>query len=187
MCRAVQFGLVLVVSLAIFGCSKNLEPEQMPASASINKTYVSQVALHYEKGRHITTNYSVGIFLPVNTKVQLLEMTRKGFRVKVLGTGEEIEFINHTKHTHDTVGQSFEKLFGEQEVSMLKFNATERRNIESGTVSVGMSKAAVIVARGYPPAIETPTLQRDQWKYWKNRWDTILVTFKNDRVSEIKD
>ncbi len=185
--RIVQYGLVLVVSLAILGCNKNLQPEQLPASVKIHKTYVSQVALHYEKGRHRTTNYSVGILLPVNTQVQLLEMTRKGFKVKVLDTGEEIDFVNHTKHTHDTVVQAFEKLFADQKVSMFKFNRKERNNIETGTVAKGMSKAAVIIARGYPPAIETPSLKRDQWKYWKSRWDTILVTFKKDRVSNIKD
>jgi len=179
--------MVLVVSLAILGCNKNLQPGDLPASVKIHKIYISQVALHYEKRRHRTTNYSVGILLPLNTEVELLEMTRKGFKVKVLDTGEEIGFVNHTKHTHDTVGQAFEKLFGGQQVGLFKFNRNERNNIESGTVAKGMSKAAVIIARGYPPAIATPSLKRDQWKYWKNRWDTILVTFKNDRVSEIKD
>ena len=63
----------------------------------------------------------------------------------------------------------------------------ERENINAGTVKNGMSKAAVVVARGYPPAIETPSLKRNQWKYWRNRWDTIVVTFNNDRVVNVKD
>ncbi len=187
MYRIVQYGWILILLLAIVGCNKNIQPEELPASVKINKTYFSQVGLHYEKGRHQTTNYSVGIFLPLNTEVQLLQITRKGFKVKVLETGEEIAFVNYTKHTHDTVGQAFEKLFADQKISMLKFNRRERENIETGTVVEGMSKAAVIIARGYPPAIETPSIKRDQWKFWKSKWDTIIVTFKNDKVSNIKD
>ncbi len=181
------FLIVLVAVLMVGGCNKNTKPEALPASVDLEKTYYSQVGMHYEKGRFRTTNYGVGIFLPVNSKVQLLQMGRKGFDVKVLDTDETIEVINHIKHTNDSVAQAFEKLFGEQPVSMLKFNAMERKNIEAGTIANGMSKDAVIVARGYPPAIETPSLKRDQWKYWKSRWDTILVSFKNGKVSNILD
>ncbi len=185
--RIIQFGLVLLILLAIAGCNRKLQPEELPASAVINNTYFSQVVLHYEKGRHRTTNYGVGVLLPLNTEVRLLEMTHKGFKVEVVDSGEEIQVVNHVKHTNDNVGEAFEKLFGVQKVGLFKFNANERKHIDTGTVAKGMSKAAVIVARGYPPAIATPDLKRDQWKYWKNRWNTILVTFKNDRVSHIKD
>ena len=185
--RIFRFLIVLVTVLMVGGCNKNTKPDSLPASVQLQKTYYSQVGMHYEKGRYRTTNYGVGIFLPVNSKVQLLEMGSKGFDVKVLDTGEAVEVINHVKHTNDSVAQAFEKLFSEQPVSLLKFNAMERANIEAGTIAKGMSKDAVIVARGYPPAIETPNLKRDQWKYWKNRWDTILVSFKNGKVSNILD
>ena len=143
--------------------------------------------MSYEKGRYRTTNYSVGIFIPINTAVKLIEFGRKNFIVSVENTGERIEIVNYPKHTNWTLIEAFEKLFGSEKVSVLKFNAKERTNIEDGTVVKGMRKAAVIVARGYPPSHETPSLKRDQWKYWKNRWDTIIVKFKNDRVVNIKD
>lgn len=183
----IKFLLFAWVLLGLAACQKTMKPEELPASVKLQKTYYSQVGLHYEKGRHRTTNYGVGIFLPLNTAVKPIEMGRKKFVVEVVDTRERLEFVNHPKHTQDSIVQAFEKLFGDQQIELFKFNALERKNISSGTVAKGMSKAAVIVARGYPPAIETPTLERDQWKYWNSRWDTIIVTFKNDRVSNIKD
>lgn len=181
-----SFFIVVIIGLA--GCAmKNQQKESLPATIQLQKTYYSQVGMAYEKGRYRTTNYNVGVFIPVNTAVKLVEFGSKDFVVSVENTGELIEVVNHPKHTQWTLIEAFEKLLGPEKISLLKFNAKERANIEDGTVTVGMRKAAVIVARGYPPSHETPSLQRDQWKYWNNRWDTIIVKFKNDRVVNIKD
>jgi len=50
---------------------------------------------------------------------------------------------------------------------------------------VGMSKEGVVFAIGYPPPHETPRLEGDQWRYWKRRFDSILVHFENGRVTRI--
>jgi hypothetical protein len=60
--------------------------------------------------------------------------------------------------------------------------------ISAGTVTVGMSRKAVILALGYPPHLENPSLSAPAWKYWKSRFDTMLVQFdKDDKVVAIKD
>lgn len=179
--------LFIVILIGLNGCPKKHQQEPLPATVQLQKTYYSQVGMYYEKGRHLTTNYSVGIFMPVNTAVTLVEFGRKNFIVSDQKTGEKIDIINAPKHTNWTLVETFDKLFGPEKISLLKFNAAERSQIENGTLSEGMSKAAVIASRGYPPSHETPSLKRDQWKYWKNRWDTIIVKFKNDRVVNIKD
>lgn len=56
-----------------------------------------------------------------------------------------------------------------------------------GQVKVGMRKSAVVVAMGYPPKHKTPNLEANQWQYWMNRFNTILVLFENDRVTLIQD
>lgn len=186
--RDIVKGLLFIaILLGIYGCQNKHLQEALPGRIQLQKTYYSQVGIHYEKGRHLTTNYSVGIFMPVNTAVKLVEFGRKNFIVTDLKTGEQIDFVNVPKHTNWTLVESFDKLFGPEKVSLLKFNAAERSAIENGEVTEGMSKDAVIVSRGYPPSHETPSLKRDQWKYWKNRWDTIIVKFKNDHVVSIKD
>ena len=188
--RSIQTAVLACLLLAV-GCAKMSglygSPEPLPPSAQIGGTYYNQVGMYYEKGRYLTTNYSAGIFLPVNTPVQLSEYNRKSFVVTVQSTAEPIEVVNVEKYTHWSQAQTFEKLFAPGKVSLSKFSGTERKNIDAGSIDKGMRKDAVIVARGYPPSHETPSLKRDQWKYWKNRWNTIIVTFKNDRVVDIKD
>lgn len=187
--RALVFtGLMVFVMVTLFGCSGRFkDTEPLPSSVQIGATYYAQVGMFYEKGRYRTTNYGVGIFIPVNTAVELVEFESDSFIVAVQSTGETIEIENVPKYTNWTLGEAFEKLFAREQVSLFKFNAGERQNIESGNIAPGMSKAAVIVARGYPPSHETPSLKRDQWKFWRNRWDTMIVTFEGDRVVDIKD
>ncbi len=56
----------------------------------------------------------------------------------------------------------------------------------AGTVNIGMSKDAVIKALGYPPEHKTPNLEGNEWRYWKNRYGTMLVSFTDGKVSGMK-
>jgi hypothetical protein len=81
----------------------------------------------------------------------------------------------------------FSRTFGENASDLSGFSEMERSNIKKGAVAAGMSKEAVIKAMGYPPRHKTPTLSLDQWRYWQNRLNTILVVFENEKVTEIRD
>lgn len=50
---------------------------------------------------------------------------------------------------------------------------------------MGMTKEAVAIAMGHPPAHETPSLESDQWMYWLHRFDRLRVDFENGKVSNI--
>ncbi len=69
------------------------------------------------------------------------------------------------------------------------FCFSELRNfsIKNGTVAKGMRKKAVLVAIGYPPAIETMSLDSDQWTYWSSRFNKFIVYFRNGKVYKIVD
>jgi hypothetical protein len=41
-----------------------------------------------------------------------------------------------------------------------------------------MTKEQVLMARGYPPAHETPSLDLDTWKYWSSRFVTQTIAFE---------
>jgi hypothetical protein len=59
--------------------------------------------------------------------------------------------------------------------------------IRSGTVVDGMSKAAVLVAYGRPPEHRTPSLQREIWYYWQNKFRYFEVCFdEEDRTTFCK-
>jgi len=78
-------------------------------------------------------------------------------------------------------------LFAKKKINFSKFTALERTQIDNGTVAIGMSKDAVIVAIGYPPITETPNLDGNTWVYWSGRYNKFNVHFKDGKVSRIQD
>ena len=67
-----------------------------------------------------------------------------------------------------------------------KFTAGEKENIKAGVIKEGMSKAAVLMAYGYPPGTKTPSLKSDFWIYMENRFITRSVKFKDDKASDVR-
>ena len=48
----------------------------------------------------------------------------------------------------------------------------------------GMTREIAIMARGYPPAHETSSLESDRWVYWSSRFVKLTVVFSNGRLSD---
>lgn len=150
------------------------------------------VNIWYEKPMKIpSTNYHKGAMLPVGTKVRLEDVETK----RIVFTDEhggKYRIICYLKHHNVPGPQLAQKLFSEKN-PMAKGGAfstltnKEKQNVKGGTIAVGMSKKAVIMAYGYPPTVQTPTTESNSWTYWKHRWDTMIVTFTNGKVSNIKD
>ncbi len=185
--RLVKTFIFLMLMLSISACQKPLKPEELPSSIQIGSDYYTQFVIRYEKGVHKTTNYRRGSSIPVNTKVKLLEITNKAIKVQMEPGGQVLEVRNVIKHTNDDTIKAFEKLFGKNKVNLSGFTRLEMENIKKGTVAKGMRKKAVLIAIGYPPQIETMSLDSDQWTYWSSRWNRFIVHFKNGKVDRIQD
>ncbi len=152
------------------------------------KTYYTAVSIWYEDPAEImSTNYHRGRLLPINTQVKIGTIRKSGI------TFTDDNNIAYTiqivrKHTPSPLEEVFKNYFSESKISLIRFNAEERKNIEAGTIAAGMSKDAVIAAYGYPPVHMTPSLQGNQWKYWKDRFRNFFVAFNKDgRVISIGD
>jgi hypothetical protein len=178
--------MIILLGCSLVGCNKKLTSNELPANVSLGGTYYTQVVMHYEKNVHPTTNYQVGAMIPVNTPINLLEINEKTIDITVNG-GQKITVKNIAKHTGDNTVQAFNKLFNRQKVNLDQFSALEKEHIASGTVAVGMSKKAVTTAIGYPPITQTASLNADTWVFWRHRFNTFKVNFKNGRVSDIVD
>jgi len=185
--RVMQIAVVLLVFFAMYGCKRQSVPLNLPPSVQVGGTYYTQFVIRYEKGRHRTTNYRRGASIPVNTPVVLEDINEKYITVKLQPSGQELLIENVKKHTNDDVGQAFTKLFAKTKVNLSQFNRLERDNIKNGTVAKGMRKKAVLVAIGYPPAIETMSLDSDQWTYWSSRFNKFIVYFRHGKVYKIVD
>jgi hypothetical protein len=177
--------MIIMLGLSLVACNKKLTKEQLPANVSEGDIYYTQVVMHYEKNVYPTANYQVDAMIPVNTQVKLLEMNQKTISIEVDKSGHKLTVKNIEKHTGDNTQQAFNKLFGKQKLDLAQFNKLEKEHIEAGKVAVGMSKKAVTTAIGYPPITRTLNLAADSWVYWRHRYNTFSVNFKNGKVAEI--
>ncbi len=151
------------------------------------ETLYTQRNLWVTDGVHETTNYRVEYMIPVNTRVRIGDTNERVIKVSVPETGERFRVINIRKYTERDIETIFDRYFAAERQNLDAFRADEREAIESGEIERGMSKDAVLIARGFPPAHETPSIRMNEWRYWKSGNDTRVVRFDNDRVSEIVD
>lgn len=182
-----HFNWIFILLLAMTGCGKKLNEATLPIGIKTGNFYYTQVTLQYEKGRHLTTNYRKGVLVPINTQVQLKEITSDDILLEMLPDRAPLRIENVEKHTGDDVTKAFNKLFGKAKVDLGRFSSAEREYIALGRVGEGMRKKAVIAAIGYPPITETPSLNGDEWTYWSSRFNRFIVKFKNDKVVSIQD
>jgi hypothetical protein len=177
------FILLLLLLAAHFESSSSaVEP-----IARKGQKLFTKFSLFYEKGHHITTNYRKGILIPINTEVEFIKSNKSRIVVRVPEYSLDLSIENVEEFSGEKIDGIFSRTFGENASDLSGFSEMERSNIKKGTVAVGMSKEAVIRAMGYPPRHKTPTLSLDQWRYWQNRLNTILVVFEKEKVTEIRD
>ncbi len=177
--------MIILLAINIAACNRTIKPEELPATMQLGHDYYTRFVIRYEKGKHRTTNYRRGLSIPVNTRVTLLEVTQKTIRVE-LPSHQELLIENASKYSGDDIYQAFDKLFAAKRVDLSRFTKLERQHIKSGTVAKGMRKKAVLVAIGYPPKHQTPSLDMEQWTYWSSRFNRFVVHFNNGKVYRIQ-
>lgn len=174
-------------AIAVFAPVAARGKEKPTPLATKGDKLFTQFSLYYEKGHHLTTNYRVGILVPINTGVEFVKASKSTITVKIPSYTAEVDFENVEDYSGEKIDGIFKRTFGQEAVELSGFNEAELKEIKRGTVAVGMRKVAVLKAMGFPPRHKTPTLSMDQWRYWKNRYNTILVSFENDKVVTIRD
>lgn len=182
------YGMAAGLLMIFSGCGGgNVEPTLNQLSG---KTLYTQVGMWYYLDKRsqmmttVSTNYSTGTYIPVNSRVTL---TREYDRHGVYFTYKDnlVRLINNKKHSRTDTGELLYRLFDMKKVDLGRFSEAEKKAIAKGKVEQGMSKEAVRISRGYPPAHVTPSLESDSWKYWESRFDSTLVNFENGKVASI--
>ena len=152
-----------------------------------NQTYYTLHSFRHEKGRHLTTNYQRGAFVPVNTKVKILAFDEDEIILKLLKSDQEVAIVNVFKYSQASTKQIFKRMFSKKKTTLGKISKKMKKNIKWGIAKTGMSKKQVLIALGYPPGHQTPSTEMDQWRYWKNRFNTMMLYFDDGKLSRIKD
>lgn len=182
---AVIINLVLMFVLALTCTS-------LYAGSFSGKAYYTRVNIWYEHPNDIlSTNYHRGVILPVGTKVSIHSINNRRIRFTPDGSGQMFTIVNDKQTNTISIDELFNRYFSVEAVQAGvdgSFQATEaeRENIKAGTITIGMSKKAVIMAYGYPPTHKTPLLTSDIWYYWYARLHKVNIYFKDDKVFKIE-
>lgn len=169
------------------------------------KFFYTMANIWYDKPGPIElTNYHRGEIILVGTKVKILEVSDgsggspldpqfKEVFIRFEGSGGlsyRIAVKSKYAKPGTTVWDIFRQYFSEKDPmsesgAFRSLTAQEQKSVLAGEITDGMSKAAVLMAYGYPPGHKTPSLEADKWIYWEN-WSKIrTVTFDGDRVQAV--
>jgi hypothetical protein len=151
---------------------------------AVGKEYFLRSTMHFEDGKYFATNYARGPIAAINTRVKLEKISGKAIVLKRLDTGESLKIENVDKYTHKTVIELARLLFSEEKTSLEKLPPDLADSIRNGEMRRGMNREQVLMARGYPPAHETPSIDGEKWVYWSSRFVKQTIIFVNDRLAE---
>lgn len=175
-------ALALLCSCAIFTSNKK-------HAAVKGSVFFTKVNMWHVKEEILSTNYHLGELLPAGTRVTVTRC--RGGKIEFESeAGNKYTLVHATRHSRIELGKLFDRHFGRSDVTSsigiyADFSPREQANVDEGTIAIGMSKNAVLMAYGYPPSHRTPDLQADTWTYWTGR-RVATVRFRNDTVSSIE-
>jgi hypothetical protein len=176
------------------------------ATEQVSEKYFYTTAnIWYEsKGIQVdSANYHMGPFLQIGSKVKITEVgDGSAAPENVLNVQSQDRFIRFEDETGKpyklvfvsmhakagtTVWDFFRQYFSENNPmgeggAFRSLTDEEQKSVLAGKITAGMSKAAVVMAYGYPPSHKTPSLQLDKWIYWDNWFKTRTVLFSDDKV-----
>lgn len=149
------------------------------------------VNLHPDEqhARLYSSNYLREGLIPRCTEVTIDAINRKAMKFTLVETGRTYTWLFQRKLMVESIPEHLDDFFGTDcnEAVVSKLSQIDQQGIMEGRVYEGMSRKGVLLALGPPPTHETPNLEMDSWKYWRSRFDTMLVHFQGDTVVAVED
>jgi len=189
----------LIVILAIvLGYSSAIAENTIPTKVD---TYTAHNIWWERRSNIMCINYKRGTMIPAGTPVSdinvidemnpFTQMEEGYISFKRADTGEEFRVRMRTKfHPDKTLADCKSNMFTVKTFDQMAsgFTQGEIDAIKSGILVEGMSKAAVLMAYGYPPEHATPTLSGNVWYYWTSRMRRKAICFdESERTIRCKD
>jgi len=186
--RALHAGVAAAALLAACGPTYGGMPPPEPRQGAYPREAFTLVNLHPDevRGRLYSVNYQQAGLIPLCSRVTIHEATISGLTFTVHDTGRTYEYLFH-RTLYESPEVHIGLYFGGSCQPPQNLSAVDVQGIREGKALPGMSKQAVILAIGYPPRHANSTLDGDRWRYWKSRWNTILVHFHEGRVVRVQD
>jgi len=155
------------------------------AAPVVGESYYLRHCLTYENAKPWrTTNYWVGLLVPINSKVTLVSQSTKKMQIRVEKTNQFIDIENVQEYSQKDIATIAKNMLTRQPVPIDKFDEKVAKNIGSGMLTLGMTKEQVVMTRGYPPGHKTPSLDGDRWQYWNSRFVIQTLVFQDGVLAQ---
>lgn len=153
----------------------------------IGRDLYTQTNLHPDVARRrlYSINYQLAGLIPICTRVRVTDFD-DGY-ISFVANGIEFDYLFRPEYMTEGLDGHLARYFGETCDRGETLGTKDRDGIAAGRVQAGMTKAGVLKAMGYPPPHATPDLASPQWRYWRNRFDTLVVHFDGEVVTSIED
>lgn len=135
-------------------------------------------------GRNATSinNWRSRTVLPICTQVQI--QAARGRRVTFVANGQRMRYTVH-RSSRLPLEVHLQRLFGTACPNTAAMSAADQTGVQQAQPFVGMSRAGVIAALGYPPDSRTPNLEAAEWTYWGQRGNVVVI-FNGDYVAGVR-
>jgi hypothetical protein len=174
-------GLVFLLN----GCGAAKVSPEVAKTFNEKTTLYTTRNMHYNpsRGHQVveTTNFQIGLLIPVNSQVTMDSISRNS--IVFIYNEKKIILKNTPKYSGLDINGVAEQYFAKTKVNLKKFSKSERKAIKFAQTFKGMRKSAVLISLGTPPVHQTQSLEMNQWKYWKTRWSTFLISFNKGKVT----
>lgn len=168
-----SLGLLTILFAISFSMTANA------ARIEVGKTYFTKYNFMFEKGRHVTTNYWRGDFMPINSQVTVVSIGKK--KMVLSARGQDVTILNVAKHSKKSMLEVADLMLSDEPVLV---GGPFAKEVKFGELRIGMNKSDAIKARGYPPAHKTYSTDSDRWIYWSSRFVQQTIIFENNRLVE---
>ncbi|MEO7600034.1 MAG: hypothetical protein ABIV50_13940 [Opitutus sp.] len=148
------------------------------------KEYFTRSTIHVEDGEYVGTNYARGGVVPISTAVKVDSIRANSISLHRVDTGDKIELKNVEKYAMNVAKALGRLLLASEQTPLDRLPPDLATSIKKGEMPKGMTKEQVLMARGYPPAHETPSTESDSWVFWRSRFVKPTMVFSNGRRIE---
>jgi hypothetical protein len=136
-----------------------------------------------------STNYvGVSEFFPVNTAFVVKSIDSKKIVLQMPEKKRDLVIEYIEKHNRMTTNEYMIQTFSSKREEMpASLTKTELAQITRGEYAVGMSRAALFLSIGYPPASLNGDLKGSTLTYQKKRFNKVTFQFEGNTVAKILD
>lgn len=141
----------------------------------------------YEKSVISSINYKIGTMIPAGSEVRDIQFVERGrirkvreIQFTVVESGMSLAISYEARYNPNlSIEEVKDRFFSKKTLKELTEGMSEKELecIKTGVLREGISKAAVLVAYGYPPSHQTPSIDADAWKYWTHRFREKTIYF----------